>query len=89
MTVELERPFVWPEVPSKQELNEHFEKQKHDTIMNVRMKEAMEQDVGAKQAREELRLKAERLLQGRESWSSVDTSAISKTTGNASQLPLR
>lgn len=89
MTVELERPFVWPEVPSKQELNEHFEKQKHDTIMNVRMKEALEQDVGAKKAREELRLKAERLIQGKESWSSVDASALSKNAGSAFQLPLR
>ncbi|KAB8342932.1 hypothetical protein FH972_022529 [Carpinus fangiana] len=89
MTVELARPFVWPDVPNKKELDEHFDKQRYDTMMRTRMKEAMEEDVGSRKAREELRLKAERLVQGKESWSSVDASSLSKSGGNTMELPLR
>jgi large subunit ribosomal protein L23 len=77
MTVELESPFVWPEMPTKDELNENWSKDTHDEAKGDNDKYAeqrgrLSDTFVDRDERKSMREQARALLQRKEQWKPAD-----------------
>ncbi|KAG9657559.1 hypothetical protein KCU64_g5118, partial [Aureobasidium melanogenum] len=78
MTVELEKPFVFPELPTKDELNAHWNKETHDQGQKDNDKYAEQRGRLAdtyvdKDERKSMREQARALLERKEQWKPAET----------------
>lgn len=86
--VQLEKPFVWPEEPTEEELTKDFDNERYSKMEEQRTRMMQAQPNVRKQHKERLSIaeQAQRLLEGKDRWKNVDPSV---PTAQKWSLPLR
>jgi len=91
MMVTMDRPFVWPEVPAKEELKTSFDAERYKKLSDDRerqMQGAPDMNKIDKE-RQSIAEQAQRLIEGKDRWKDVDPSVPQGTALGKWSMPLR
>lgn len=91
MMVQLEKPFVWPEEPTAEEMKKDFDNERWQQMEEHRSRVMKAEPNVMRQNKERLSIaeQAQRLLEGKDRWKDVDPSVPSAPTTGRWSLPLR
>lgn len=89
--VQLEKPFVWPEELTEQDLQKDFDQERWSKLAEDR--ERQMKGVGNEERRLKERLsvaeQAQRLLEGKDRWKDLDVSGVKAPATGRFNLPIR